>query len=201
MAPFPTSRSSVGSRTGAPAGRRRATFPVPPRPRSMRISRTARPFASRHPLMDYPAWGQLRPSRRSIGVKRPSSVVQPPPIPSFPARALSFLSKVSEPPDGSAFTLTYISASGPEINGRLCHLVLASPMLETLQMAGPLRSAGHYSASSLLRTQRHPPSSATSRFRRLYGYPAPTIRARDEEGFSSCLACPCHRAVASTPPR
>src|SRR5271169_6304429 len=23
---------------------------------------------------------------------------------------------------------------------------------------------------------------------------------RDEEGFSSCLACPCHRAVASTPP-
>ena len=27
------------------------------------------------------------------------------------------------------------------------------------------------------------------------------ISRRDEEGFSSCLACPCHRAVASTPPR
>ena len=27
------------------------------------------------------------------------------------------------------------------------------------------------------------------------------ILRRDEKGFSSCLACPCHRAVASTPPR
>ena len=27
------------------------------------------------------------------------------------------------------------------------------------------------------------------------------ISRRGEEGFSSCLACPCHRAVASTPPR
>ena len=32
-------------------------------------------------------------------------------------------------------------------------------------------------------------------------FPAPPISRRDEEGFSSCLACPCHRAVASTPPR
>ena len=32
-------------------------------------------------------------------------------------------------------------------------------------------------------------------------YLAPVISRRDEEGFSSCLACPCHRAVASTPPR
>ena len=30
---------------------------------------------------------------------------------------------------------------------------------------------------------------------------APAISRRDEEGFSSCSACPCHRAVASTPPR
>ena len=34
----------------------------------------------------------------------------------------------------------------------------------------------------------------------LYGFPAPSISRRDEEGFSSCLACPCHRAVALTPP-
>src|SRR5271166_5654971 len=27
------------------------------------------------------------------------------------------------------------------------------------------------------------------------------ISPRDEEGFSSCSACPCHRAVASTPPK
>ena len=27
------------------------------------------------------------------------------------------------------------------------------------------------------------------------------ISRRDEEGFSSCSVCPCHRAVASTPPK
>jgi len=31
-------------------------------------------------------------------------------------------------------------------------------------------------------------------------YLAPTISSRDEEGFSSCSACPCYRAVATTPP-
>ena len=30
--------------------------------------------------------------------------------------------------------------------------------------------------------------------------PAPQISPRDEEGLSSCLVCPCHRAVARTPP-
>ena len=30
--------------------------------------------------------------------------------------------------------------------------------------------------------------------------PAPQISPRDEEGLSSCLARPCHRAVAKTPP-
>ena len=30
--------------------------------------------------------------------------------------------------------------------------------------------------------------------------PAPPISRRDEEGFSSCLAHPCHRAAATTPP-
>jgi hypothetical protein len=29
---------------------------------------------------------------------------------------------------------------------------------------------------------------------------APQISPRDEEGLSSCLICPCHRAVARTPP-
>src|SRR5262249_19668962 len=32
-------------------------------------------------------------------------------------------------------------------------------------------------------------------------YLAPAISLRDEEGSSSSSACPCHRAVASTPPR
>lgn len=32
-------------------------------------------------------------------------------------------------------------------------------------------------------------------------YLLPAISLRDEEGFSSCFACPCHRAVAFTPPK
>ena len=31
-------------------------------------------------------------------------------------------------------------------------------------------------------------------------FPALWISPRDEEGFSSCLTCPCHRAVANAPP-
>src|ERR1035437_8310662 len=49
---------------------------------------------------------------------------------------------------------------------------------------------------------RHP--LAVDRFPGCAGYTiylAPVISLRDEEGFSSCLAYPCHRAVASTPPR
>ena len=32
-------------------------------------------------------------------------------------------------------------------------------------------------------------------------YLAPVISHRGEEGFSSCSACPCHRAAAITPPK
>jgi len=31
-------------------------------------------------------------------------------------------------------------------------------------------------------------------------YLAPEISSWDEEGFSSCSACPCHRTIAPTPP-
>src|SRR6266446_2733019 len=74
---------------------------------------------------------------------------------------------------------------------------LPSPMLETLQMAGPLRSADITPLHRYYGPSRHPLV-----FGRLPGfagytaYPAPTISRRDEEGFSSCSACPCHRAVA-----
>src|ERR1700761_2308075 len=105
--------------------------------------------------------------------------------------------------DGSAFALTYI------LRLRSCKSMdafiissLPSPMLETLQMAGPLRSTDitplpHYSGPS-----RHP--LVFGRLPGVVGYTAylaPAISRRDEEGFSSCSACPCHRAVASTPPR
>ena len=69
-------------------------------------------------------------------------------------------------------------------------------------MAGPHRSADITPLHRYYGPSRHPLV-----FDRLPGfagytaYLAPTISRRDEEGFSSCLACPCHRAVASTPPR
>src|SRR3954454_12641805 len=89
-----------------------------------------------------------------------------------------------------------------QIDGRLYHLVLASPMLEILQMAGPLRSTDITPLHRYYGPSRHPLV-----FGRLPGfagyttYLAQGISRRDDEGFSSCLACPCHRAVASTPPR
>ena len=60
---------------------------------------------------------------------------------------------------------------------------------------------GHYSASALLRTPP-PPSrrSPTSRLWPVIRFPAPPVSRRDEEGFSSCFAHPCHRAVATIPP-
>src|SRR5450756_1678148 len=115
---------------------------------------------------------------------------------SYAARRVSILQTWTYSPqkrqDGSAFALTYI------LRLRSCKSMdafvissLPSPMLETLQMAGPLRSADitplhrHYGPS------RHPLV-----FGRLPGfagytaYLAPTISRRDEEGFSSCSACP-----------
>jgi len=60
-----------------------------------------------------------------------------------------------------------------------------------------------YPASSLQYGPiRHP--LAFSSFPGVSGYRtylAPAISRRGEEGFSSCLACPCQRAVASTPPK
>jgi len=69
-------------------------------------------------------------------------------------------------------------------------------------MAGPLRSTDIALLHRYYGPSRHPLV-----FGRLPGfagytaYPAPAISRWDEEGCSSCSACPCHRAVASTPPR
>ena len=79
-------------RAGRPLDR--ATFPVPS------TSHAACGFpALRAPICFTPTLmgpillGDFRPvASHSIGVKQPSSVVQPPPIPSFPVEALSFLS-------------------------------------------------------------------------------------------------------------
>src|SRR5882672_2310085 len=78
----------------------RATFPVPSTSHAACGFPALRaPICFTPSLWDLSCWGDFRPvASHSIGVKQPSSVVQPPPIPSFPAEALSFLSKSSEPP-------------------------------------------------------------------------------------------------------
>ena len=69
-------------------------------------------------------------------------------------------------------------------------------------MAGPLRSTDITPLHRYYGPIRHP--LAFGRLPGVAGYTAylaPAISRRDEEGFSSCSACPCHRAVTSTPPR
>src|ERR1700730_1623991 len=108
-----------------------------------------------------------------------------------------------EPPGRLSLRLDVYSPSQVlQIVGRLCHLVLAFLIAGevTNNRAPSLR--GHCSASSLLQT--HPPPSrrrSISRLSRLYDLPCSSDFSPGEEGFSSCLACPCHRAVAFTPPR
>jgi len=105
--------------------------------------------------------------------------------------------------DVSAFALTYI------LHLRSCKsmdafVISSLPSLwsETLQAAGPLCSTEITPLHRYYGPDRHPLA-----FDRLPGcagytiYPAPAISRRGEEGFSSCSACPCHRAVASTPPK
>src|SRR5467141_4261228 len=90
-----------GWRAGVARGSRPTPRLQPPPRRTQRADfpHCAPPSASRQSLWDLSCWGDFRPvASHSIGVKQPSSVVQPPPIPSFPAEALSFLSKSSEPP-------------------------------------------------------------------------------------------------------
>jgi hypothetical protein len=105
--------------------------------------------------------------------------------------------------DGSAFALTYIlRLRSCKSSDAFVISSLPSPMLETLQMAGPLRSTDITPLHRYYWPVRHPLV-----FGRLPGfagytaYLAPAISRWDEEGLSSCSACPCHRAVASTPPR
>ena len=65
-----------------------------------------------------------------------------------------------------------------------------------------LRSAGVTLLHSYYAPLRHPPT-----FRAFPGaagysaYLAPAISRRGETGFSSCSVCPCHRAIATTPPK
>ena len=87
--------------------------------------------------------------------------------------------------------------------GRLCHLVPAFLVVRETSTAGRLRSTGVITPPQRYYTPiRHPlafgPLPGVAGYRT---YLAPAISRRGEEGFSSCLVCPCHRAAATTPPK
>ena len=102
----------------------------------------------------------------------------------------------------SAFALSYI------LRLRSCRLMdvfiissLPPILLEELLTAGPLCSPGITPVHRYYGPIRHP--LAFDPFPSVAGYRAylsPVISPWGEEGFSSCLACPCHHAVATTPP-
>jgi len=74
-------------------------------------------------------------------------------------------------------------------------------LLEELPTAGPLCSPGITPVHRYYGPIRHP--LAFDPFPSVAGYRAylsPVISPWGEEGFSSCLACPRHHAVATTPP-
>ena len=102
----------------------------------------------------------------------------------------------------SAFAFTYI------FRLRSCSSIgafLISPLppmsSKSLQTAGPLPSTGVTRLHRYYQPLRHPlacqPISRLPVIRPTF---APPISQRGEEGFSSCLARPRHRTVATTPP-
>src|ERR1035437_9008258 len=96
----------------------------------------------------------------------------------------------------------YVPPQVLQTNRCICHPPLPPVLLEPLQTAGPLCSTGITRLHRYCGPIRHP--LAFGPFPGVAGYKAylpPAISRRGEEGFSSCLACPCHRAAAFTPPK
>jgi hypothetical protein len=87
-----------------------------------------------------------------------------------------------------------------QTNGCFYHSPLPPWVSENCKQQGPfaprtlLRFFATMSPSATLSSSTDFLGSPVIRFA------APSISRRDEEGFSSCLAHPCHRAAANTPP-
>src|SRR5215510_13889667 len=105
--------------------------------------------------------------------------------------------------DVSAFALTYsLCLRSCKVMGAFVISPSPSRLKETLQTAGPPRSTGVTPLRRYYGPDRHP--HAFGRFPGLAGYTtylAPVISHPGREGFTNHSMCPCHRAVASTPPR
>src|SRR5215813_2499096 len=122
----------------------------------------------------------------------------------FAARVQLADMDVQAPETPGRFSLrlgVYPPAQVLQTDGCLCHRTPASHVVEGVTHSRVPSFHGHYPASPLLRTP--PPPSHLQSISRGTGYTtslAPPVSRWDEEGFSSCLACPCAPAVAPTPP-
>ncbi len=122
-----------------------------------------------------------------------------------PRRTPPLPTTVQEPKklrNGSAFRLTYIPRRR---SCRFAGAFIISPLPPLLSRksctAGSLCSTGVTPLHSYYGPIRH--RLVFGRFPGVAGYTVdlvPLISQRDEDGFSSCLGPPCHRAIATTPP-
>ena len=131
--------------------------------------------------------------------EQPQGALHPFPTPPLPAETLKFPGR--KPQNISAFALTYIllRRSCKRMGAFIIH-----PCLPVSQRK--CKQQGPFAPRALLRFfATMGPSATLSSSTDFLGSPvirfaAPPISRRDEEGFSSCLAHPCHRAAANTPP-
>jgi hypothetical protein len=136
---------------------------------------------------------------------QPEFVIEPAPTPPLPAEAVSVSGAHEQSPKPSGrFSLRLAVYPPPQVsqtNGCLIISPLLSVLSEEAQTAGPLCSTDIAPCHRSYGPLRNP-----LLFGRLPGvagytaYLAPPFSRREEEGFSSCLARPGHRAAANTPP-
>jgi hypothetical protein len=113
-------------------------------------------------------------------------------------RVALLLSERSRRPVPSAFRS---SIEVLQIDGCFYHFTPAFHVVRVATNSKVPSLHPHYRTSSLLRTPP-PPSRLSTDFpvSPVIRFPSPPISRRGEEDFSSCLAHPCHRAAAATPP-
>ena len=157
-------------------------------------------FASPQGLCDLSCRSNFRKKMLiPTAAEQPQGALHPFPTPPLPAETLKFPGR--KPQNISAFALTYIllRRSCKRMGAFIIH-----PCLPVSQRK--CKQQGPFTPRTLLRFfATMGPSATLSSSTDFLGSPvirfaAPPISRRDEEGFSSCLAHPCHRAAANTPP-
>ena len=183
--------NGVGSRTGAPP-----VGPVNPAPLVTFPTPASSNAACGFPALRFPACFASR-----VMWPFASGALSEQPI-----AAASYSTSSNRAPSVSAgFSLllhVYPLSQVPQFNRRLYHLASASLVAKVITDSGAASLHRRYPASLVLPTPP-PPSRLSADFPVLPVIRptfAPPISRRGEEGFSSCLARPRHRAVATTPP-